>query len=253
MTKLKELEKRLRDEPDNLGLRVMLAGALHEAGRLADAVELYRSVAIVYREQGRLQQASTVCRRILEIAPDDVSSQALLAMMTASEPPPPQYPAGATTASPLQYPAGATTAVPSQLSRAQLPPSLQRELDGIPQLSGIANAARQISESLIAANRQRDEAAERALFGAGGRLPSVPDGDDEPTLSPAGRGGRASFGDDDLTLPPGSRGRHASIGDDDLTLPPMRGRHVSVGDDDETAPHELPPHLGRGRRDTTND
>ena len=28
MSKLKELEKRLRDEPDNLGLRVMVAGAM---------------------------------------------------------------------------------------------------------------------------------------------------------------------------------------------------------------------------------
>jgi hypothetical protein len=33
MTKLKELEKRLKDEPENLGLRVMVAGAMREAGR----------------------------------------------------------------------------------------------------------------------------------------------------------------------------------------------------------------------------
>src|SRR5215470_19106896 len=86
MSKLKELERRLRDEPDNLGLRVVLAGALHEAGRRDDAIELYRSVAIAYRDQGRPQQAMTVCRSILELAPDDAVCNALLATLVASRP-----------------------------------------------------------------------------------------------------------------------------------------------------------------------
>src|SRR4051812_36330318 len=97
MTKLKELEQRLRSEPDNLGLRVAVAGALHEAGRRADAVELYRSVAVAYRDQGRPQQAMTVCRSILELAPDDALCQELLAALLASQaaprapsPPPPR-------------------------------------------------------------------------------------------------------------------------------------------------------------------
>src|SRR5215468_55265 len=85
MTKLKELEKRLRDEPDNLGLRVAVAGALHEAGRRADAVELYRSVAIAYRDRGRPQQAITVCRSILELAPDDAACHELLATLVADQ------------------------------------------------------------------------------------------------------------------------------------------------------------------------
>ncbi|HEY0191967.1 MAG TPA: cyclic nucleotide-binding domain-containing protein [Kofleriaceae bacterium] len=95
MTKLKELEKRLRDEPDNLGLRVALAGAFVEAHRRDDAVELYRSVAIAYREQGRLHQAIAVCRSVLELAPGDASCHALLAAMETpvprarTEPPPP--------------------------------------------------------------------------------------------------------------------------------------------------------------------
>ncbi len=81
MSKLRELEKRLRDEPLNLGLRVVVAGALREAGRQQDAVELYRSVAIAYRDQGRSQQALAVCRSILEIAPDDPACHALLAAL----------------------------------------------------------------------------------------------------------------------------------------------------------------------------
>jgi hypothetical protein len=78
---LRELEKRLREEPENLGLRVQVAGALREAGRHAEAVELYRSVAIAYRDQGRTQQAVAVCRSILEIAPADPVCEALLEML----------------------------------------------------------------------------------------------------------------------------------------------------------------------------
>ena len=83
MSKLKELEKRLKDEPENLGLRVTYASALREAGRHDEAVELYRSVAVAYREQGRNQQAIAVCKSILEIAPDDVRCHALLAQLVA--------------------------------------------------------------------------------------------------------------------------------------------------------------------------
>ncbi|MBX3161281.1 MAG: cyclic nucleotide-binding domain-containing protein [Deltaproteobacteria bacterium] len=81
--KLRELEKRLREEPDNLGLRISVAGALREAGRQDEAVELYRSVAIAYRDQGRTQQAIACCRSILEIAPEDVRCHALLAALIA--------------------------------------------------------------------------------------------------------------------------------------------------------------------------
>ena len=92
MSKLKELEKRLRDEPENLGLRVMVAGALHEAGRRDDAAELYHSVAIAYRDQGRPQQAITVCRSVLELAPDDAACKELLQALLAAQPAPRESP-----------------------------------------------------------------------------------------------------------------------------------------------------------------
>ena len=79
--KLKELEKRLKQEPNNLGLRVQVAGMLREAGRSVEAVELYRSVAFAYRDQGRTQQAVAVCRSILEIAPEDAGCQGLLSQL----------------------------------------------------------------------------------------------------------------------------------------------------------------------------
>jgi hypothetical protein len=92
IVKLKDLEKRLRSEPDNLGLRVQVAGLMREAGRSIEAVELYRSVALAYRDQGRAQQAIAVCRSILEIAPEDAACQGLLTMLqgrgTQSRPPP---------------------------------------------------------------------------------------------------------------------------------------------------------------------
>lgn len=89
--KLKELEKRLKNEPDNLGLRVQVAGLMREAGRSVEAVELYRSVALAYRDQNRTQQAIAVCRSILEIAPDDAACQGLVAMLQGrgtTRPPP---------------------------------------------------------------------------------------------------------------------------------------------------------------------
>ena len=60
-----------------------------------DAIELYRSVAMAYRDQGRMQQAIAVCKSLLEIAPNDSASRALLATLTPraptspSQPPPP--------------------------------------------------------------------------------------------------------------------------------------------------------------------
>jgi hypothetical protein len=81
IVKLKDLEKRLKAEPNNLGLRVQVAGMMREAGRSLEAVELYRSVALAYRDQGRTQQAIAVCRSILEIAPEDAACHGLLGVL----------------------------------------------------------------------------------------------------------------------------------------------------------------------------
>ena len=93
MSKLKELEKRLRDEPENLGLRIALATAYREVARMGDAIELYRSVAMAYRDQGRMQQAIAVCRSLIEIAPNDSASRALLATLIPPAPASPSQPA----------------------------------------------------------------------------------------------------------------------------------------------------------------
>ena len=82
---LRDLEKRLREEPGNLGLRIQVAGALREVGRGDDAVEMYRSVAIAYRDQGRGQQAIAVCRSILEITPNDKRCHNLLSQLVTQQ------------------------------------------------------------------------------------------------------------------------------------------------------------------------
>jgi hypothetical protein len=92
VSKLKELEKRLRDEPENLGLRIALATAYREVARMNDAIELYRSVAMAYRDQGRVQQAIAVCKSLLEIAPNDSASRALLATLIPPAPASPSSP-----------------------------------------------------------------------------------------------------------------------------------------------------------------
>jgi hypothetical protein len=80
---LRDLEKRLSREPDNLSLRVTVAGLMREAGRTSEAVELYRSVAVAYRAHGRTRQAIAVCKSILELAPEDAAIRSLLEELAA--------------------------------------------------------------------------------------------------------------------------------------------------------------------------
>lgn len=80
---LGELEHRLEREPEDLPLRLTVAGKLRAANRLDAAVEHYRKVAIAYRSQGLAQQALDVCTNILELAPDDIAIHALVADLKA--------------------------------------------------------------------------------------------------------------------------------------------------------------------------
>jgi hypothetical protein len=179
VTKLQELEKRLKREPDNLVLRVMVATALREAGRSVEAVELYRSVALAYRDQGRKQQAIAVCRSILEIAPEDSACQALLSSLatTSSKPPassasPSQPPRRSSLeATPLPKPVPHHVADPtSSVSTPRIDPADVHDPDlpavegaetrpgaeERPEVSGLAEAARRIS-GLIRADQDGGE------------------------------------------------------------------------------------------------
>lgn len=174
MSRLRELEKRLVDEPDNLGLRVAVAGALREAGRQADAIALYRSVALAYRDQGRSQQALAVCRSILELAPDDAGSLALVAALGA-----------ALGGDPVDRESSSgITPLPAPLAHHEADPTY------VP--SGIASAARWISASMTGSHERTADLD-----------PTLDEGLDADTVErlPA-RGGPADDGElEDPTLP----------------------------------------------------
>jgi CRP-like cAMP-binding protein len=77
--RLKELAAALKAEPGSIPRRLELAAALREAQRPADAIDLYRGVAEVYAEEGRLVQAMAVCKGILEIDPEHRDTLEMLA------------------------------------------------------------------------------------------------------------------------------------------------------------------------------
>ncbi len=89
--RLKELAAALKADPGSIPRRLELAAALREADRPADAIELYRGVAEVYAEEGRLVQAMAVCKGILEIDRehrDTLEMLATLAQRRAAKKPP---------------------------------------------------------------------------------------------------------------------------------------------------------------------
>lgn len=75
---LRDLEERLSQEPDNLALRIRVAELFRQAGRIADATELLRSVALAYRDQGRYDRAVAIGQSILDFAPEDTDARALV-------------------------------------------------------------------------------------------------------------------------------------------------------------------------------
>ncbi len=70
---------------DELQRRLASGAALLMAGRLAEGIEIYRSVAIAYRDQGLTKQAIAVCHAVLEVAPADPVSRGMLAALGEPE------------------------------------------------------------------------------------------------------------------------------------------------------------------------
>ena len=175
---LRELERRLDREPGNLGLRVQVAGLMHQSGRTGEAVELYRSVALAYRDQGRHRQAIAVCHSILDIAPDDASCRALLASMAIPDEPTPPPARGTSfdrspTADPAKTPTPKRrssvepTPLPTAVPYHVADPTSQRVREPVvegettrpggdpeprPALSGLAEAARHITGLIAGAD-----------------------------------------------------------------------------------------------------
>ncbi|MDB4971175.1 MAG: cyclic nucleotide-binding protein [Myxococcales bacterium] len=79
--RLKELLAAVKAEPGSIPKRLELAAVLREAGRPADAIDLYRGVAEAYAEDGRLVQAMAVCKGILDIDPEHRDTLEMLAAL----------------------------------------------------------------------------------------------------------------------------------------------------------------------------
>jgi hypothetical protein len=192
---LRELEKRLAQEPDNLPLRVTVAGMLREAGRGVEAVEHYRRVAVAYRTQGRPQQAIAVCRSILELAPDDIAIHVLLAELT--EPSTPIPPVPQRTATGTGDPPRKRTASAGEPTRT----GVRSPPDGIAVEDPTRDPKRDDEEPRPPAAGSRPPAnafAKAALIPSGpGSRPSVP--------SPAGTRGAARTPAAGTTRPPPAR------------------------------------------------
>ena len=245
--RLKELEKRLEKEPSNLGLRVTVAGLLREAGRSVEAVELYRSVAIAYRDQGRPQQAIAVCRSILEIAPDDRACQGLLAQLTGPAPGEDGVPRDTPLPRPVPHHVADPTSGAQRLSPAELADEIETR-PGVKPLptpprgtGGLAEAARRIS-GMISGQRTEPVASPGS---AGAR--SAPKGSAESVDAAAELDTRKRPRVDARALhkvaqQPPPTVPVERVETDDLVTPPTSNRALPRDSDDElTLPREKLP------------
>lgn len=216
---LKELERRLRDEPDNLALRLQLAAALLDAGRADEAIELYRSVAESYRAQQRFAQAIGVCQSLLALAPDDPPTLAMLEALESQ-----QARSEISIELPLQAPSGPPSRPPGVRGRPR------ETLQGV-----MPNISASGSASWMSAHSGEDDASETSP-----RLEIVadlPDGVEstdevavEPTIERQPEAQVVALDDDDDETAPGpgdpdpsdSLGVAAAVVDEDGTNPSAR-------------------------------
>ncbi|MFH2006329.1 MAG: cyclic nucleotide-binding domain-containing protein [bacterium] len=84
---LKKLAKEqagiVKKDPNNLVARLKLAGALKDLGKAKDAVAHYQEVAEAYANTGKLVQAISVYKGILEIQPGDETTESALTELSA--------------------------------------------------------------------------------------------------------------------------------------------------------------------------
>ncbi len=81
---LEQFSQHLREDPDDLLVRLKLAEVLRLLERPEEALKLYSSVAWAYAIEGNLVQAIMLCKVILELAPEHRETQEMLAKLYAS-------------------------------------------------------------------------------------------------------------------------------------------------------------------------
>jgi CRP-like cAMP-binding protein len=80
---VKEQSALVKSDPSNLVARLKLAGALKDIGRADEAVEQYTEVAKSYAATGKLVQAISVYKGILELRPRDAGIHAALTALNS--------------------------------------------------------------------------------------------------------------------------------------------------------------------------
>jgi CRP-like cAMP-binding protein len=79
---VKEQSTLVKKDPNNLVARLKLAGALKDLGKSKEAVDHYQAVAKAYGESGKLVQAISVYKGILEIVPGDAEVESALSELS---------------------------------------------------------------------------------------------------------------------------------------------------------------------------
>ncbi|MCU1280224.1 MAG: cyclic nucleotide-binding protein [bacterium] len=166
--RLKELAAALKVEPGSIPKRLELAAVLREAGRPADAIDLYRGVAEAYAEDGRLVQAMAVCKGILDIDREHRDTLEMLAELATKKQ---QRPPTAT----VSQVGGRWVAEPTGERQARHDDELSR-----------AGVERTPSAQRLFAEADRTPAEAEILTPAGGDDERTPIGDPELTPVPPG-------------------------------------------------------------------
>lgn len=168
--RLKELAAALKAEPGSIPKRLELAAVLREAGRPAEAIDLYRGVAEAYAEDGRLVQAMAVCKGILDIDPEHRDTlEMLAALATRKQQRPP-------------------TAIVSQIGNRWVAEPTGEQLYGEEDertragVEKTPSASRQFAEAKELGDTERTPAEAEILTPAGGDENLTPVGD--PNLTP---------------------------------------------------------------------
>ncbi len=113
---LAKLQLCFKADPKDVDTLTLLAQAFKDLGQVSKTVSVYRELAHLHREKGRLDEARAVWRRVLELAPGDAEGTQEAAPARATSAPSAPKP-------PARAPAAAT---PSDPQRLAAPPPVSR-------------------------------------------------------------------------------------------------------------------------------
>jgi tetratricopeptide (TPR) repeat protein len=127
---LAKLQNLFKVDPKNVATLQLLAQAFRDLGQTAKTISVYKELAHVHQESGRVGDARATWRKVQELAPDDDDAAAALGTARAAPTPPPVAAAPAPRAPPPGPPPGARGGAPA----APPPRAPAGSADAIPKL-----------------------------------------------------------------------------------------------------------------------